>query len=190
MFRPSLECNHLYILGFKLIHVSKRGFWNTAFVVILRYNIVVRYTQATVISPKQGQNVDIYIVYCQRLACWCCGEAMSRGFHRHGFEQAHNDACAKTLLFLKLTQTTLLILPSLLWRNNGRDGFSYHQPHDCLFNRLFRRRSKKTSKLRVTGLCAGNTPGTGEIPAQMASNAENVSIWWYHVMQKRKKSKS
>ena len=41
-------------------------------------------------------------------------------------------------------------------------------------------RSKKTSKLRVTGLCAGNSPGTGEFPAQMASNAENVSIRWRH----------
>ena len=26
----------------------------------------------------------------------------------------------------------------------------------------------------------GNSPGTGEFPAQMASNAENVSIWWCH----------
>ena len=52
--------------------------------------------------------------------------------------------------------------------------------HDCLLNRLFRRRSKKISKLRVTGLCAGNSPGTGEFPAQMASNAENVLIWWRH----------
>ena len=41
----------------------------------------------------------------------------------------------------------------------------------CLLNGLFRRRSKKTSKLRVTGLCAGNSPGTGEFPAQTASNA-------------------
>ena len=40
--------------------------------------------------------------------------------------------------------------------------------------------SKKTSKLRVTGLCAGNSPGTSEFPAQMASYAENVSIWWRH----------
>ena len=45
---------------------------------------------------------------------------------------------------------------------------------------LFGRRSKKASKFRVTGLCAGNSPGTGEFPAQMASNAENVSIWWRH----------
>ena len=39
---------------------------------------------------------------------------------------------------------------------------------------------KKTSKLRVTGLCAGNSPVTGEFLAQMAFNAENVSIWWRH----------
>ena len=68
----------------------------------------------------------------------------------------------------------------LKWRHNGRDGVSNHQPHNCLLNRLFGRRSNKTSKLRVTGLCAGNSPGTGEFPAQRASNAENVSIWWSH----------
>ena len=68
----------------------------------------------------------------------------------------------------------------LQWRHNGRDSVSNHQPCDCLLNRLFRRRSKKTSKLRVSGLCVGNSPGTGEFPAQMASNAENVSIWWRH----------
>ena len=37
---------------------------------------------------------------------------------------------------------------------------SNHQPPDCLLNRLFRRRSKKTPKLHVIGLCAGNSPGT------------------------------
>ena len=54
---------------------------------------------------------------------------------------------------------------TLKWRNNGCDGASNHQPHDCLLNRLFRRRSKKTPNPRVTGLCAGNSPGTGEFPA-------------------------
>ena len=47
---------------------------------------------------------------------------------------------------------------SLQWRHNGCDGVSNHQPHDCLLNRLFRRRSKKTSKLYVAGLCEGNSP--------------------------------
>ena len=54
----------------------------------------------------------------------------------------------------------------LRWLHNECDGVSNHQPHDCLLKRLFRRRSKKTSKLRVTGLCAGNSPVTGEFPAQ------------------------
>ena len=44
----------------------------------------------------------------------------------------------------------------------------------------WRRRSKNTSKLHVTGLCEGNSPVTDEFPAQRASNAENVSIWWRH----------
>ena len=69
---------------------------------------------------------------------------------------------------------------ALRWRHNDHAGVSNHQPPGCLLNRLFRRKSKKTSKLRVTGLCAGNSPGTGEFSAQMASYAENVSIWWRH----------
>ena len=71
-------------------------------------------------------------------------------------------------------------IKSLQWRHNERDGVSNHTPHDCSLNRLFRRRSKKASKLRVTGLCADNSPVTGEFPAQRASNAENISIWWRH----------
>ena len=50
----------------------------------------------------------------------------------------------------------------------------------CLLNCRPRRRSKNTLKLHVTGLCAGNSPVTGEFPAQKASNAENISIWWRH----------
>ena len=69
---------------------------------------------------------------------------------------------------------------SLQWRHNELAGVSKHQPHGCLLNRLFRRRSKKTSKLRVTGLFEGSSPVTGEFPAQSASNAENVSILWRH----------
>ena len=70
---------------------------------------------------------------------------------------------------------------TLQWRHDERDGVSNHQPRDCLPKRLFRRRSKKTSKLRrITGLCEGNSPMTGEFRAQRASNAENGSIWWRH----------
>ena len=64
----------------------------------------------------------------------------------------------------------------LQWRNNERDGLPNHQPHDSLFNRLFRCRSKIAPKLHVTGLCPGNSPVTGEFPAKRASNAKNVSF--------------
>ena len=89
------------------------------------------------------------------------------------------------MTFMWCHRNGYICLPSMLevslrWRHNGCDSVSNHQPHHCLLNRLFRRRSKKTSKLRVTGLCAGNSPVPGEFPAQMASYAENGSIWWRH----------
>ena len=84
-------------------------------------------------------------------------------------------------VLVSITTVKSIMRPNTLrWRYNERNSVSNHQPRECLLNRLFRRRSKKSSKLRVTGLCAGNSPGTGEFPAQMASNAENVSIWWRH----------
>ena len=61
---------------------------------------------------------------------------------------------------------------SLQWRHNGRDGVSNHRCPNCLLNRLFRQRSKKTPKIRVTGLCEGNSPLTGKFPAQKFGNAE------------------
>ena len=69
---------------------------------------------------------------------------------------------------------------TLHWQHSERDGVSNYRHLDCLLNRLFRRRSKKTSKLRVTGPYERNPPVTGEFPSQRASNAENVSIWWRH----------
>ena len=58
---------------------------------------------------------------------------------------------------------------SVQWRHNERDGVLNRQPHDCSLNRLFRRRSKKTSKLHVTGLVRGihrspvNSPHKGPV---------------------------
>ena len=69
---------------------------------------------------------------------------------------------------------------SVQWCHFEPDGVSNHQPHNCLLKRLFKRRSKKTLKLRVTGLC--DSPATGEFPAQRASSTENVFIWWRHHM--------
>ena len=73
------------------------------------------------------------------------------------------------------------------WHHNGLHGVSNHQPHHCLLNRLFRHRWKNTSKIHVTGLCEGNSPVTGEFPAQMASNADMcvhlMTSSWSNVFQ-------
>ena len=69
---------------------------------------------------------------------------------------------------------------ALQWCHDECDGVSNHRRLDCLLSRLFKRRSKKTSKLPVTGLCEGNSPVTGEFPSQRTSNTENGSIWWRH----------
>ena len=60
----------------------------------------------------------------------------------------------------------------LKWHHHERDGVSNHRRLNCLLNHLGSRRLKKTSKLRVTGLCEGKPPVTGGFPSQRASNAE------------------
>ena len=51
--------------------------------------------------------------------------------------------------------------------HNGHDGVSNHQPHHCLLSRLFRSRSKKTSKLRVTGRWPVNSPHKWPVTRKM-----------------------
>ena len=67
---------------------------------------------------------------------------------------------------------------TLRWRHNGRDGVSNHPPHDCLLNRFIQTQiNENITAPRHWPLCG---EFTGEFPAQMASNAENVSISWRH----------
>ena len=92
-------------------------------------------------------------------------------------------------LLVKVTRgnvSCMICRSTLQWRHNQLDGISNHRRLDGLLNHLFRRGSKKTSKLRVTGLCKGNSPVVSEFSTQRASNVENVSIWWrHHVMKIR-----
>ena len=74
------------------------------------------------------------------------------------------EYCASEKYVQYLRIIMLCCCSALHWRHNDHDGVSNHQPHDCLLNRLFKRRSKKTSKLRVTGLCVGKSPGPMNSP--------------------------
>ena len=63
----------------------------------------------------------------------------------------------------------------LRWRHS----VSNHQPHNCLLNRLFGCRSKKTSKLRVTGLCASKCfhPSSEMVPDSKVHGANIRPTW-------------
>ena len=68
----------------------------------------------------------------------------------------------------------------LQWHHNEHDGVSITGVSIVCTSVCLGAGQRKKSKLRVTGLCEGNSPVTGEFPAQKASNAENVFIWWRH----------
>ena len=112
---------------------------------------------------------DIYIFMVLLLYIWCLLIVLSRfKWWLYPYSQVpkptpYNIWCCQN---------------SLQWHHDEHDGISNHWHLHCLLNCWITRRSKKTSKLRVTGFCARNSSVTGEFPAQKASNAENVSIWW------------
>ena len=98
----------------------------------------------------------------------------------HCLRNAHNRLLTPQGELLRVEVFTQFS-SSLQWRYNGRNGVSNHRRLDCMLNRLFRLRSKKTSKLNATGLCEGKPPVTCGFPSQKARDAENVSIWWRHI---------
>ena len=127
------------------------------------------------ISTKRNI-IGIWILSQKPLVEWV-PEAGHRSQHPDG-DRSPNSLLADSAL--KRKQIYTWCSNALRWRHIERDGVSNHQPHDCLLKRLFRQRSKETAELRVTDLCAGNSPVAGEFPPRMASNAENVSVWWRH----------
>ena len=104
-----------------------------------------------------NNNINVHIYVCVQndknvtTECFVPIRATTN-FPLVGFLCYQNEYTRVYRVYIKLSS-------SLHWRHNDHDGVSNHQPHDFLHNRLFRRRSKKTSKLCVTGLCVGNSPG-------------------------------
>ena len=92
--------------------------------------------------------------------------------YRHAIQSVNlNDTAIGTHWCIVISMSD-----SLHWRYNELDGFSDHQAHDSLLT-------------RVTELCEGKSPVTGDFPAQKASNVENISIFsmtssWYSVLKR------
>ena len=92
--------------------------------------------------------------------------------------------CCKTTLRLQV-----VIMPtSLQWRQNERHRVSNHQHLDHLLRRLFRRTSKKTSKIYATGLCEWNPlvmsgfPNKGPVTRKMFPfDHHGYPKWWHHI---------
>ena len=116
---------------------------------------------------------------------WCLTALPEPMLSYHQWGPCHSPRAPISQASLKIVlqwicQGSLIKLSPLPWRHNEREGVSNHRRLDCVLNRLFRRRSKKTSKVRVTGLCERNAPVTGGFPSQRVCNVKNVSIWWRH----------
>ena len=76
-------------------------------------------------------------------------------------------------------EAIMITLP-LQWRHE-REGVSNHGRLDCLLNRLSGADERNHQSSASLAFVGGNSPVTGEFPAQRASDAEKVSIWWrYH----------
>ena len=136
-------------------------------------------------NPSETTSVDEIYIHYPDSKC----SAISSDFVDH-FQWCHlsniiqnrrslTDKFAKTCVFKSLVNTVptdylaALFIVALQWRHNERDGISNHQPYDCSLNRLVKENIKAP---RHWPLC-GNSPVTGELSAQRASNAENISIW-------------
>ena len=130
------------MLGLKLNHVSKRGpsCWH-------------KHISLRVISLPLGQSFD----FSNASEATLKDKGIQiTSIHKELWNNQQKNQAQQNCVH-KLWDT-------LQWRHNGRDGVSNRQPRDCLLKRLFRCRSKKTSKLRVTGLCEGNSPGPVNSP--------------------------
>ena len=123
--------------------------------------IAVMCVDASLFQSECSSKIESYYNYFQDLFSVCC--------LIHVSEKSQ----------LVRENVTWATLNSLLWRHNGRDDVSNH---DCLLNRSLRRRSKKTWKLRVIGLCEGNLPVMDGFPHKGPITRKKVSIRWRHLV--------
>ena len=122
----------------------------------------------------------VYLVWIIRFNSW----------YKHGMGKTRFKNLEFSLWITLMADTQFIHYNDVIMSSMASQITSLTSVHSTVYSRC---RSKKTSKLRVTGLCAGNSPVAGEFPAQRSSNAENVSIlvtslWccamiiflWYH----------
>ena len=104
----------------------------------------------------------------------------------HAFGSSGSSGNKRTCAYLgsnriQHSETSMLLEnnKSLQWCDNEDCGVN-NRRLQCLFSRVLRHTSKKTSTLRATGALWGESTVDRWIPLTRASNAENISISWRH----------
>ena len=122
-------------------------------------------------------NVELYVFLAVSLNKLLNKESSCRWFETPSSKKYTRCCCALSCCGHISTAYQIF---ALQWRHNERDGVSNHLT--IVYSTVYLgANQRKHKKIRITGLCAGNSPMTGEFLTQKASNAENVSIWWrYH----------
>ena len=152
-------CNYFSILGSKLIHVSPWSVARTHVNLVGHfewYSLIsgndIRDHRCSVVSPVP---VDVPALPIKRASARTVMTTFSPIYipAHEGLFSSHYSGVIMSAMASQITSLTIV------------------------YSTVY---SKKTPKLRITGLCDGNSPVIGEFPAQKASNAEDVSIWWHH----------
>ena len=109
-----------------------------------------------------ASNVAFIINICTGMAV-SCGSFDIGKLHSisHNMIYTSRWTVSFALAFVSDSWTKILkgfVILTLQWSHNERDDTPNHRGVYCLLNRLFRCRSKKTLKLRATGLVEGNPP--------------------------------
>ena len=117
-------------------------------------------------QPKHSKIWQLHILYCYVMYNSSEINFIKSEVNHH--EYTRPDTAATDLFTYDVYLPSLRHSRTLLhWRHNEHDGVSNHRRLDCLLHRLFKPRSKKTSKLCVIGLCDGNSPHKGPVTRKM-----------------------
>ena len=127
------------------------------------------------ISTTFSRNTFWELNYTHMYATWLCIQILA---YMASLCRQQGIAGAKAYFsYLKTISIMYQWRKYIKWHHNGSGSVSNHQPHPFLLNRLFRRRSKKISKLRVTGLCSGDRIIPLSKPIEKYFNL-NPKAWW------------
>ena len=146
------------------IFLKQRFVWYSFCLGLGALGWVVIFPPPPKISPQPPRSGQMRLI-CAMVICIQTADTIAIAHQMHYIARLSTEGYLATYKFRMIKHLLFIVAKS---------------PASPLFSQPFMRRSKKTSKLRVTGHCVGNSPVSGEFLAQTASNAENVSIWWRH----------